>query len=94
MTASVVVMFTKARPTVGETPLDSVTAQMICWSPYPLVEAAVVALVLGRLVLVQLVDGLDGVVMSPLCEEGEVDVVLYDVDPLMEAMATHPSEAA
>lgn len=76
MTASVVVMFTKARPMVGDTPLDSVIAQIICWSPYPRVEAAVVARVLGRLVVVLPVAGLEGVVMSPWCEEYEVEAVL------------------
>ena len=48
---------TKAKPTIGESPLDSLIAQRICWSP-EVVDAAVLGLpvwgrrVVGLLVLV------------------------------------------
>ena len=73
---------------VGDMPLDSVMAQIIFWSPYPRVDAAVVARVLGRLALVLPVAGLEVVVVSLWCKEYEVEAVLYDVDALTEAIST------
>jgi len=81
-TASAVERFTKASPTIGEMPLDSLMAQMICWSLRPpMVEAAVLTLVLGLPVPVRLVSGLLAVLVRLSYVGYEVDAKLYEVDP-------------
>jgi hypothetical protein len=60
--ASEVEILTNARPTVGDIPRDSATAQIICWSQMPPnIEVVVVApLVFGLVVLTLAGTGLDG----------------------------------
>ena len=73
-TASVVVRFTKANPTTGEMPLDSLMAQMICWSRLAKVDAAVLGRpVRGLPALLRLVSGRGVAVVS-----SGYDVEVYD----------------
>ena len=81
-----VVRFTKARPTTGEMPLDSLMAQMICWSLRPpcVVDVAVLGLPLfGRPVLVLVLAVFGRVVALPFSSRYvgyEVEAGEYEVD--------------
>lgn len=68
---------TKAKPTTGEMPRDSLMAQMTCWSLPARVDAAVLGRpVLGLPLLLQLVSGRGVVVLKSLGYEVEADA--YD----------------
>lgn len=78
---------TNANPTVGEIPLDSVTAQIISWSREPPnIEVAVLVPVLGLTVLGRAVPCLEVDEPWPLPVGQLVDVVEYKAEVLLDVM--------